>query len=477
LKKILLLVCFLSTFQVYAQTLIRHTLPQTPQSILLNPADFTECNFFIGIPALSAFQYQFASSSFAYADFITQGTGSKADSLIYNFASISEKVKKNNFIRNSSELVWLNSGWRIKKSYWSFSVKTVANVHFFYTDDLIHFTAGNWNNTDDEAISFQFSDNKPEMLAYTAFSVGFSKEMSSKWRLGFRASYLKGAMLFKAQKSDFDIITTENPLAISFSPDYDIKTSFPMTYQTDSLGEIYQIRPVFSNLLSDFLFNKNRGASFDFGLIYQYNKKLRFAASLLDVGFIFWKSNARTLKAKDNFTFEGFDLNQYTQGATMATDIKALLKDSVKNLLHYSVQHDAFLSTLPVRSFFSVDYQHSKKLNFKAISSLFFFRHAIFWQQNVSILYKFNSSLTISSGISYMNDQINNIGLAMVLTKKPVQLYFSTDNLVFRFVKDNKTNYLLPYQARALNVSFGINLLFGCNKNNSRDNSICPAYN
>jgi hypothetical protein len=477
LKKILFVISFFASVQAFSQNLMLYSLRETPNSLALNPANALQCKFFIGVPVLSAIQYHFASSSFSYNDFITQGTGSKSDSLIFNYAAVSEKVKRNNFVNNSISLVWIDGGFNLKKSYISFSVKSVANFNLYYSKDLIDLFAGNWNSAEDEPLSFQLSNNKPDLLAYTAFSGNFSKEFNSKLRLGVKISYLKGAMLFKAPKSDFEIATTDNPLAISFSPDYKIQASFPMTYFTDSSEKISQIRPVFSSPIQHFLWNKNRGASLGFGVIYQINKQLRFSASVVDLGFIFWKSNAMTLQAKENFTFTGFDLNQYTTGTAIATDIRTLLKDSVKNLMHYTHEEDAFFVPLPVRSFFSAEYQLSEKLNFSTISAFFYASHAIFWQQNVSIQYKLHEMLKISSGINYMNHQIKNFGLSLVFTKNPVQFYVSTDNVVFRFVKDIKTNYLLPFEARSLSFSFGLNLVFGCStKNLSRDNSICPAY-
>jgi hypothetical protein len=468
---------FLKTGFAFSQNNLLYLLRETPQSIALNPANSLQCNAYFGIPALSAFQYNFASSSFAYSDFIHQGTGTKSDSLIFDYQGISSQVKKNNFVNNYLSLVWFDMGIRHKKSYFSFTIKSTASFNLFYTRDLIDVISGNWNSQTDQALSFQLANNKPELLAYTAFSGNMSKEINKQLRIGIRVSYLKGAMLLKAQKSDFEITTTENPLAITFAPDYIINASFPMTFNTDSLGKINNIKPVFASPLQNFLLNKNRGASVDLGIIYQLNKQLSLSASVLDLGFIYWKSNSRVLQTSGSYTFSGFDLNQYSSGITMSTEIRTLLKDSVKELFHYTNAQNSFLSALPVRSFFSAQYQVSKKLDVGTVTTLFFPGYAIFWQQSVSIRYKLNSFLNVSSGLSYMNRQITNLGVALVLYKKPVQFYISTDNLLFRFVKDTKTNYILPSKARALNLSFGLNLVFGCNKKDiSKDNTICPAY-
>lgn len=467
----------LSSSTVFSQNNALYLHHEIPQAISLNPAIENSCKTYIGFPALSSIQYAFNSSSFTYNDFIRQGTGSKSDSLIFDYENVFNQIKRNNRVQNSAELVWLDFGFRKKKRYFSFNLKSKLAINLYYTDDLFGLLSGNWNSDDDTPLNFQLANNKLDVLGYTSLSAAVSQEINSNLRIGIRLSYLQGAALFKTQKSYFSIETNDNPVEIQFTPDYNINASFPMTFSYDSQGLMEQIRPVFSNPIANFLLNKNRGASIDLGFDYKHSEKISFSGSILDLGFIYWQTNTLNLQTSGSFNFQGIDLNQYTSGTVLQTDIQTILKDSVKQLFHYQQGQKSFFSLLPAQIYFAGNYNLTEKLKIGLINHFFWSAHAIFFTQTGSINYSLSSNINMSAGISYMNNQITNLGLAVVLKKEPIQFYFVTDNLPFKFVKDTKTSYILPSNVRSLNFRVGLNIVFGCEaKDKSRDNTYCPAY-
>ena len=50
------------------------------------------------------------------------------------------------------------------------------------------------------------------------------------------------------------------------------------------------------------------------GSFYDYSDKIMLSASIIDLGFIRWKSNINRFEAEGSFTFQGFDLSQYAPG-------------------------------------------------------------------------------------------------------------------------------------------------------------------
>ena len=90
--------------------------------------------------------------------------------------------------------------------------------------------------------------------------------------------------------------------------------------------------------------------------------------------------------------------------------------------------------------------------------------------------------LAVSTSVSYMNNIIRNLGLALALGGPGLQFYIATDNIPLSYVKDASSGLLWPYNARTLDVRFGFNLNFGCKQKpkkgkKSRAPVACPAYN
>jgi len=85
-----------------------------------------------------------------------------------------------------------------------------------------------------------------------------------------------------------------------------------------------------------------------------------------------------------------------------------------------------------------------------------------------------------------MNNKLYQLGLGFSLGGPGAQLFFVSDHIPMRFVREVNTGILFPYNARTMNFRVGINLIFGCRDmtyegkppayHYRRPKKLCPAY-
>jgi len=476
-QKIFFLFQILVFFQIsiFGQDNTMYMLHQLPQANMLNPAVDFPCKFYIELPVVSSIKFAYNNTSFSYKDFIRTGTGDKADSLVMDFDNIYDKLHKNNAIRVQNEVVLLGSGFHWKKYFISARIYLSQHAGVFYNKDLVALKDGNWDPVTDTPVNFDLSRNEINEISYIGISLGISKQFSNELRLGGRLNYLKGMANVNMRQSDLNITTTEQPVTVNINTDYEVNASFPMEYERDSAGMIHSIKPVFDNFASNYIFNKNRGLAIDLGLVFDYSPKIKLSASILNLGFIRWKSNAINLKANGSIDIIGEDLKQFTNNQN--TDLVQLLKDTIASSFHYSDTQNSYFTALPVSLFAGGTYQISNKLEFGLIGKLYIYNYATFPTLTATINVKPISFLNLTGSISYANRTLRNLGFAVILGNEEANFYFITDMLPVNYVQDTSTGAFFPYQSRSLNFRFGFNLMFGCKNYKKKSfGPSCPAY-
>jgi len=457
-----------------------YMLHKLPQANILNPAVDFPCDFYIELPLLSSTKLAYNNSSFTYKDILRPGTGDQQDSLVLDYDNIYSKLRKHNYINLDVENVILGAGFHWRDYFVSARIYHRLQSSVQYTKDLIGLKDGNWDPVTDSPINYQLAGNELNEISYWGISAAISKNFSPSLRLGARLSYLKGSSNFHTKNSALEIITTEQPLTVNIHTDYEVTASFPMQYQMDTDGRIYSIQPVFDNFVHDFIFNSNRGVSVDFGAVYEYNDKIKLAASVLNLGFIHWASNSVNLQTEGDISLVGIDLNQYAL-PNQNTDLIQILRDTVSSSFHFYDSPKKYFTFLPAQIFAGGTYQLNPKTELALTGNIYLIGHATIPTLTGSVNLKPNDYLNLSASVSYANRTIRNVGLALILGNPSFNFYFVSDMLPINYVQETQSGVLFLYNSRSFNFRFGINLLFGCGnpKSSSRSGSggkICPAY-
>ncbi len=452
-----------------------YLLHQVPQANILNPAVDFPCKFYIELPVISSIKAAYNNTSFTYKDFIRQGSGTRADSLIPDFDNIYPNLRKNNAIYAEFENVLAGIGFHFKKYFISARISQTHLAGLFYQKDFIALKDGNWDPITDLPVNFDLSGNEFNAISYMSFSISASKQLSNYIRIGARFSYLKGMINYSTSKSNLMINTTEQPFAVDIQSNFSSNASFPMEYETDADGRVHSIRPTTDNILGNYIFNKNRGISFDLGLVYDFSEQTSFSASILNLGFIRWKSNAYNLDAAASINLSGVDLEQYSNN--QVTDLINLLKDTLIQSFHSYIDTDKYFTFTPVKIFAGASHQLNNKISLGLTGKLFLYNYATFSSITATLTIKPVSFFSISGSISYANRTLKNIGLAAIIGNNRVNFYLASDMLPINYVKDNQSGLIFPYQSRSINLRFGLNLMFGCGKYKKPfSNPVCPAY-
>ena len=225
---------------------------------------------------------------------------------------------------------------------------------------------------------------------------------------------------------------------------------------------------------------KSLGFNFDLGARYATDL-FEVSGSILDLGpGIHWKDNIRkVVSAHENnsFTFSGVDVSTYLQGGTLDSTFTQMLLDSLKALTDYKVIDDGsgdYWTSIPTKvnlggmfhptSWASVGLMFHGEFErglvkvgdvFKTKTVAFYSRTSLVARVGYKDWIEFVASASVISNKN--NWDWFNPGLGLTLTPmRTLQIYVFLDYISNIYLVD----------AKNINLSLGINLLFG--KSNQR---------
>ena len=474
---------------VLSQENTMYFMHTNPQAIHTNPALFYKCFTYIELPAISSLKYSYGNSGFSYRDAFHYGTGTQSDSIQIDFDRLGRKMKNRNYIRNDYSVNILGAGFRIKDYYIHFNISNHGETRIGLPGDLIALKDGNWDSSEEVPRDFKLGGLGVNAIDYIQIAAGVSTKISEDLSVGLTAKYLMGMAGIVNRKSRLDLNTESDPIVLDAIINYNIYASFPVDpiyvpYTENELDSV-SFENSFSDPVQDFILNKNRGLALDAGILYDYSEKIMLSASIINLGFIRWRSNINRFESEGSFTFQGFDLSQYTPNTDESELFQALL-DSIQNSFQFVNSNDPFTSFMTPKIYLGGLYKLNKKLAFGALLRTDFFDHRPHFAMTLSANY--NPADFFSGTVSYsiMNNRLYNFGFGFALGRPGTQLFLVTDNVPLCYVRDTNTGILFPYSARTLNFRLGINLIFVCRelkwegKPSSfryvRAKGLCPAY-
>jgi hypothetical protein len=474
--------------KVLSQENTLYFMHSNPQAIHTNPALFYKCYTYIELPAISSLRYDYGNSGFAYHDAFHYGTGSQSDSIMIDFDNLDRKMKNRNYIRNEYSVNLLGAGFRIRDYYFHFNISNHGDSRIGLPGDLIALKDGNWDSSEEVPRNFDLGGLGVNAVDYIQIAAGVSKKIYEDISIGFTVKYLKGSAGIVNRRSRVDFITQSDPIVLDAFLNYNIYSSFPVVpfdNNRDGFTDSLSFEDSFKDPVEDFILNKNNGFALDAGILYDYSEKILLSASIIDLGFIRWKSNINRFEAEGSFTFQGFDLLQYTTGTDESELFQALL-DSIENSFQFSNINGPFTSFLTPKLYLGGLYKLNKKLAFSALLRTDFFDKRPHFALTLSANYNPVNFFSGTVSYSIMNNRLYNFGFGFSVGRPGAQLFFVTDNIPLRYVRETNTGIIFPYSARTLNFRVGINLIFGCKElkwegiprayHYIRPAKLCPAY-
>ena len=407
-------------------------LSLTPQQNKFNPAFSMRYDTYLGFPVLSSVQLQLHNDAFS----INRLFEMHVPSLLGDLSL------QNNFGAEAS-LDVLSFGFRVGETnnFFHIALGVEAYANALFTKNSLRFLLagpGNFVGQRD-ALTGNFFN----MSLYGVLSVGHSREINDRWRVGGRIKLLSGVQNIHTERMDVEIYIHDgsNPHIVPYT--YEINPNIVVN-QFSGWGPRSII--------------ENWGLGFDVGAIFQANEELSFAVSINDIGFINWRgdgvSRTTTQNRDDPFVFTGVGriADIITQEGFRVEEIFTAIADSLTEFFELNEVDTTFTS---YRSSLRTSYNISGFLNLTdndQIGLMWNSRLGRGQQRSLTIAYTraLGRNFQVSVNNAFVNNNPFNFGGGFAFNMGRLQFYFVAEKLSsFRVIN-----------MRAANVHFGINFVF-----------------
>ena len=416
-----------------------------PESNLLNPAVPISCKWYIGIPVLSSVHLNYANSSFSYNTLFNRtGNGSYATDV----DNLVRHLHYRNYIGTELHLQLFALGYRKGDYSFVFTITEKNNLAITYPKEPAMLI---WKgNTQFEGKDAGFKGTGLFFNHYREYALAASKRSNSGIYYGLRAKLLFGKMNISTKTANINLNTDDTFFNLTFNGQLQANTSLPiiMDISDNQINDVYYNDNVSAAQLM--LNRKNPGFAIDAGIVYPYSDKIEISASIVDLGFIRWRSNLNTLNANGEFFYDG-PMGDTAQTTTdnYFSDLLNSFTDSM-NLEAYQQKYTTFL---PTRILGGAIYQINDKVSAGVQGEALFYKTKILPSLTLSAQVEPISNLHFIASYSLQYYSLKSFGLGFVLGRNPVQFYV---------ISDDVPAMIWPLSAKNINLRFGLNINLGC---------------
>jgi hypothetical protein len=447
-----------------------------PQANMVNPAFRPSTNVYVGIPALSGIYFSMNNNMLSLSQIFQPLAGT--DSLMtilhpdYNRDAFLNRLGNTGYISADASIQILGLGFTIQDNWFvDLSLSQKASASAYLPGDLITLLLeGNegflGSSVDLTRLGF-------EAMQYMESSVGVSRNIGDKLRVGGKFKLLFGGV-GASLKSDRLELDVNQDFSHTLHSDISLNLSGPFTVTIDEDGLIEDIVMDKDINPMDILLNTgNSGVAFDLGAEYKILNNLSVSASIIDLGFVGWKTNTFNFKANNNFSFDGFDLTQVIDGDLTFDEMLENFGDSLKNSFVLTDSEERFGTGLPTKVFLGANYRPIKYFGVGLLS-----RSTInqgHFSQALSLSANLYAADILSASLVYTmaNKTYSNLGFGLAVRSGPVQFYTIVDQIPLTWDKitfpEAEKAVSLPDRLDYINLRFGINLVFGKAKEKKSD--------
>ena len=391
-----------------------------PQRIFQNPAFIPDQRLFVGIPVLSGVQSAYAHP-FSYNDVLERDS---YDSITFKVENFLDKVARNDEFRLYSDVDIFSFGTSISngKFFIGLSVRERYSQHIMIPENLCNLL---WYGNASPQLFGEHANIAPsfDAIAFDEWGVSFSGyAMKKKMTWGGRLKYFSGRINATTVKSEFEVYTDTATYEIHMRSDFEMQTS-----------GIDDIEHYLDQRVSSLVFPGNNGIGVDLGLSYRFNDHISISASVLDIGFVRWKSRTMAFVSHypgEEFVFKGLTLKDFVEILSDLNTFGTKVTDSIMDLANIDTVYDLkYTSWLPARYNLGGSYSLNEHHRFNLLLNGISWRHHFFPAISVSYYYQLPRLLGLMVSYNIFNYQYLNIGAGFSINPGPVQLYAVTDNL------------------------------------------------
>lgn len=410
------------------------------QTNTLNPSKMTDRRFVFSFPGISA---SMGTSALTY-DKITS-TNAEGETVIIANDLIDRLKNKNTVWANADiETFYFAFGadrWQISLGH---ALKT--NTSMTFPKELAQLALqGNANflgETINIAPEFNFS-------TYSEWSIGTAINYD-RFTFGARLKFLGGLSNFSSGNAVASVYTNDASVyELTLASDYTINSAglINLTGLEGDGGDI-DISTTDMDAM-DALFGQNKGFAIDLGATFHVNDKLTFSGSILDIGGINWKENAKVYSSKGNYEYKGLDLLNLVESDE--ADFSQIA-DTLSEIFQFNKADQSYGTRLAWRTYWTVNYQISEKFSMGGLVHTRSLKGDFDPTVAVNAAIDLGRWWTVGTNLSHGKSTGFAIGANTALRLGPAQLFFATDNLPAMF---NLVNNSYAHVRLGMNLAFG----------------------
>ncbi len=455
---VLILLIFVLTKARTQQNNTLFLMHELPQANFVNPSVPINCKWFIGMPIFGSTHINAYSTGFSFNDLFDEFNG---DSLSFNPDQTLHKFNKLELLATEFHISLISLGYTYKQNYFTFYINEKINTYHTLSKNAL--LLANEGNSQFIGQNTQMDGTRINAVHYREYALGWAREINEDLDIGIRAKLLFGKANLYTKYSNMNLYTNPISYALNMVASDELYSSFPIDVTPNEEGYVDDIEDIdIKDIdIKDYLFNKqNKGFGIDLGMTYKLDELTTISASILDIGYIKWNSDANQFHSTGQIDITG---ETYNEGL----DDFETIKDTLYNAFNPYLYTSAYASPLVPAFYAGIERIIPNTLDVGAIFHTEFYKKR--WHPSLTISANKQFGKILSTGVSYtlQNKQINNLGIGLGIKLGPVHLHALSDNI---------PTFLNLTNARNVNVRFGISFLNGCKERQSRGNGSLPCF-
>lgn len=371
-----------------------------------------------------------------------------------NGQSFIDKLEPNTFFRQGVDLNLLSFGFYTGDSFWSFGCNLKENLYVNLPIDLFRLMKLGFET---HSNVFDLKNINISQSNFAEISLGYSRPIGSKVRVGMNLKFLFGLSAERINYSRFDITLADDLYELNTKGEMHLMSSFvEMETNEDNYFSLLNYKFNFSNLKP-----AGKGMAFDVGVTYNPTTKLTLAAALNNVGYIKWDEKfIKRGTAQNNIQFSGFSnvsidsIDIDSQLAQLTDDINKLIMFEEKPAIGGITEY--IPTNINVSAEYNIFGNEKHDISIGLLWSNYASGKSRTNELTTAITLKPFSWLAFSGTYALLRKDASKLGLAMNFSPHGFNFFIASDFITTRFNRQ-----FLPIDKFEFNLQTGISFNFG----------------
>lgn len=365
------------------------------------------------------------------------------------------QLSTTNYFRQGIKVNLLSFGFSDNKAYWSFDYNIKEQLNLQLPLDLFKLIKLGFEH---ETNQYDLKDLSLDQSNIAEYTVGYSRDLNQKVRLGVNLKFLIGLSSEQIKYSNFDVLLSNDRYQIDARGETNIMSDV-LTFGFDSNNNINFLDP-------DINFSSKNpagtGGAIDLGITYKPNVKWTFSGAVNDLGLMFWNASKITKGiANSNFIFTGFTIvdvgnnNIESQLNQLEQDLNKLILFQNQGLItSNSVKWNPTSINLSAQYSIFAKQERDIKLGLLLNS----YNSATYNSNQImaAVTFKPSTWFSLATTYSVFLNESNRFGVAMNFSPEWLNAFIAAD---FSSLKINRQ--FIPIDKFNMNFQAGISLFLG----------------